>query len=526
MDPTSFMSSRRFATSKTVLLLVIMICVSTVFVGLASAQPDVSNKTLENTDSHIVERLVHFDSGGISDISNENRNFTSTIKEKTTQSQQSLVEYTNKKPGITVERQFWIANVALVTVDTQKVDVSSIHSIQNVDEVTTNPKVQATNVTQIESSSGAPQTDATEPANAEQEFTYGIEQISAPDVWNKYDTQGDNVRVAVLDTGVISQHPDITLTNTKSWAEWNTQGEQIDTEPQDYSPVGHGTHVSGTVSGGNASGTHIGVAPKAELMHGAVLTQCRDRCFGYGSQILSGMEWAVNNDADVLSMSLGGEGYIDSYRQAINNAEQSGTIVIAASGNRGPNTSDSPANVYDAVAVGATDRDKSVAGFSSGERIVTENAWRNPPAEWPNEYVVPDVVAPGVQVQSAAPDGTYQSLSGTSMATPHVAGTAVLMESATQRDLTPDEIKGGLTESTEDINHPRVRSGDGLISADGAVAAVADQPERDVGYYTNDNGRVGTNQLFRAVADWRDDQITDMLIQEVISYWRSGEKFN
>ena len=522
---SQYNSTRRSVLPKTVLLLIVILCVCTVSAGVATAQPDVSNKTKisENTDGTTVERLVHFDSSGVADVSGNKKNLTTSLQQRATVAQQPLLERAGEKSGITVERQFWIANVALVTVDTSTADPAELSSIENVDTITQNFRVQAINTTRKTTSSGEPRQNITGNTEAHGDATYGLDNLNVPEVWNEYDTRGEGVRVAVLDTGVAPQHPDIELTATEGWAEWNDRGERIDTDPRDYSPVGHGTHVSGTVSGGDASGTHIGVAPETELMHGAVLNQCNDRCFGSGAQILSGMEWAVSNDADVLSMSLGGSGYIGAYIQAINNAERAGTVVIAASGNRGPGTSDSPANVYDTVAVGATDRYNTVADFSSGERIVTDETWRSPPAEWPKEYVVPDVVAPGVNVQSATPDGGYQYLSGTSMATPHIAGIAVLMESGTEEDLTPAEIKDGLTASTVNINESQVRSGNGLATADNAVAAVADQPKRGVEYYTNNDGRVDTNQLFRAVTDWRADQISDTLLQDVISYWRSSE---
>lgn len=300
-------------------------------------------------------------------------------------------------------------------------------------------------------------------------YTYGLEQLSVPAAQEKYGARGNGATVAVLDTGADDSHPDVTV---DAWRDFSGKSST----PMDYN--GHGTHVAGTVVGGDASGTQIGVAPEANLLAGAVLTDCTDgSCVGRTSDVISGMQWAVDNGADVISLSLGSEGYTTSYISAVRNAEASGTAVVASAGNGGDGVSSSPGNVYDAISAGATDERKRVADFSSGEVIDTRDAWGwRAPDEWPSSYVVPTVTAPGERVLSASSNGGYVRKSGTSMATPHVAGVVALLQGATDRHLEPDEIEAALTETAaKPAGEPEeqdTRYGHGIIDAVAALEAA------------------------------------------------------
>jgi subtilisin family serine protease len=311
------------------------------------------------------------------------------------------------------------------------------------------------------------------------ETTYGLAQIRATAAWEAYDTRGANTSVAVLDTGVDPDHPDINLT---AWAEFDGDGNKLDTEPQDYSSSGHGTHASGTVAGGNASGQQIGVAPETALYHGAVLTNCEGPCTGTLSQIIAGMEWGVENDVDVLSMSLGANGYYNDFIDPVQNAQSAGTAVVAAIGNKGEGNSSSPANVYDAIAVGASDRNEDIVSFSSGEQIDTQSAWgATEPGTlgWPDSYIVPSVAAPGQFVTSAEPGGTYGEKSGTSMATPHVAGAVALVQSATEDRVSPGELETALEAGAakpddwpEPDDQRDTRYGSGIVDVPATVVEI------------------------------------------------------
>ncbi|SFF47191.1 Serine protease, subtilisin family [Actinacidiphila alni] len=246
----------------------------------------------------------------------------------------------------------------------------------------------------------------------------GTAQIGAPAAWSAgYD--GTGVKVAVLDTGIDATHPDL---KGKVVAEHNfTPAPSAD----DF--VGHGTHVASTIAGsGTASaGRHEGVAPGARLLNGKVLD---DDGYGDDAGIIAGMQWAVDQGADVVNMSLGQDDTpgADPVEDALNTlSEQSGTLFVVAAGNTGPaaGTVSSPAAAAEALTVGAVDHDDVPAAFSS----------RGPTADGD---LKPDLTAPGVDIIAAkaahgvigdpAGDG-YVSLSGTSMATPHAAGAAALL---------------------------------------------------------------------------------------------------
>jgi outer membrane protein assembly factor BamB len=395
--------------------------------------------------------------------------------------QVSLLGFAEQTPGLTVEGRFWLANAVVLSADTDRVPPETLARIDGVDAIGRNAEVYATPVqTNASTASAAGTQTAGTAANQTFDTTYGLAQIDATEVWTEYNTRGEGSTVAVLDSGIDADHPDL---NLSKWAEFSIFGGQKDTEPNDPHPRGHGTHTSGTVAGGNASGQHIGVAPRATLYHGGVLRNCdRSGCTGTLSQIIAGMEWAVKNDADVVSMSLGGGGYSDSYVDAVRNAEAAGTIVVASIGNDGAGTSGSPGNVYDTLSVGAAREDRDITGFSSGERIDTTKAWGSAaPADWPGEYVVPTVSAPGAAVYSTLPNASYGEKWGTSMAAPHVSGTIALMQSATEDALSPDEIRLALTETaTKPADAPApagerdIRYGAGIIDAPAAVDLVTD----------------------------------------------------
>ena len=377
------------------------------------------------------------------------------LKSDAEASQEPLVEYAGETDGLEVHNQFWITNTVVLEVDHEKVDLEAVASQDGVERIEKNHAVQASDPIESDDS----------------EAIYGLEQISAPDVWETYETMGDGAKVAVLDTGVDPTHPDIEISDDH-WAEFDDDGGIVDSDPHDDHY--HGTHVSGTVAGGDASGEYIGVAPNTTLMHGAVIPG------GSGStaQVIAGIEWAVEEDADVVTMSLGLEEYIADFIEAHRNAKAAGTTVVASTGNDGDGMSSSPGNTYDEIPVGATNEDKAVASFSGGEEIDTSLAWgSDAPEDWPESYVVPAVAAPGVDIKSAVPDDEYDVLSGTSMAAPHVAGTTALMIAAANKTPASADVQAAL-ESTawkpaDEPEEPDTRYGHGIVDAKAATDRVA-----------------------------------------------------
>ncbi|MEU1967709.1 S8 family serine peptidase [Micromonospora sediminicola] len=247
---------------------------------------------------------------------------------------------------------------------------------------------------------------------------HSVPQIGAPAAWAAGWT-GKGVKVAVLDTGVDLTHPDLAgkVAEARNFSE--------EANPDDI--VGHGTHVASTIAGSGAAsgGKYRGVAPDATLLSGKV-------CEVFGcteSAILAGMQWAAaEQHATVVNMSLSGPDSpeVDPLEQAVETlTSQTGTLFVTAAGNDGVDGSvGSPASADAALAVGAVDREDELADFSSRGPRVGDGA------------IKPDLTAPGVEIVAArAANGQigdpvgdrYVSLSGTSMATPHVAGAVALI---------------------------------------------------------------------------------------------------
>jgi subtilisin family serine protease len=240
-------------------------------------------------------------------------------------------------------------------------------------------------------------------------------QVGAPLAWEAgYD--GTGTTVAVLDTGIDSNHPDVAgkIKLTKSFV----PNEDI----SDYNS--HGTHVASTVLGTGAAsaGKMKGVAPGADLIVGKVLGNNGN---GQNSWIIDGMEWAAEN-ADVVSMSLGSPDASDGkdpVSQALNElSEETGALFVVAAGNRGgQSTIGYPGAADQALTVGAVSKTDQLASFSSrGPRLG-------------DKAIKPDLTAPGVGIvaarsQYSTGSGLYTSKNGTSMATPHVAGAAAILK--------------------------------------------------------------------------------------------------
>ncbi|RBQ18231.1 peptidase S8 [Spongiactinospora rosea] len=241
-----------------------------------------------------------------------------------------------------------------------------------------------------------------------------VPQVGAPEAWKSGYT-GKGVTVAVLDTGYDPAHPDLkgVVTHGKSFSTY---------EPDVNDHVGHGTHVASTIAGTGAAsgGKYRGVAPDAKIAVGKVLSELG----GYDSEIVAGMEWAANEvKAKVVNMSLGGrdDWRLDPVEEAVNVlSERTGALFVVAAGNEGPgeSTVGSPGSADAALTVGAVDKQDQLAGFSSRGPRVGDGA------------IKPEITAPGVDITAAVPgtaEGSYGAYSGTSMATPHVAGAAAIL---------------------------------------------------------------------------------------------------
>ncbi|MEV6712451.1 S8 family serine peptidase [Lentzea sp. NPDC051208] len=248
-----------------------------------------------------------------------------------------------------------------------------------------------------------------------------VAQIGAPAAHQNGIT-GQGIKVAIVDTGVDEKHPDL--------AGQQIAEKNFTTDPDNTDNVGHGTHVGSTVASRDSK--YGGVAPGAQLIDAKV-------CVEFGCQeswILDGMRWAAEQGAQVVNMSLGGGDTpeIDPLEQAVNDlTAQYGTLFVIAAGNSGSSGSvSSPSTAEAALSVGAVDRDDKIAPFSSKGPRVGDSGLK------------PEVTAPGVDIVAAKAGGAdHFAASGTSMATPHVAGAAALLKQQ-HPEWTPAQLKSVL----------------------------------------------------------------------------------
>jgi subtilisin family serine protease len=282
-------------------------------------------------------------------------------------------------------------------------------------------------------------------------------QIGAPEAWDAGYT-GEGVTVAVLDTGVDTTHPDLddVAIGSRNFTGAGTTADGF----------GHGTHVASIAIGsGDASdGVNRGVAPGADLLVGKVLA---DDGYGQTSWMIDGMEWAANEGADIVNLSLGQPGNYsdgtDPSSLAVDAlSAEHGTLFVIAAGNEGEygnGTVTAPGSADSALTVGAVDDSDEVTWFSSRGPRGGDNGLK------------PDVTAPGDGIVAARAAGTamstvvddhHVSASGTSMATPHVAGAAAVLKQA-RPELTGQELKSILMGSAEHTSGTAWEEGAGRI---------------------------------------------------------------
>ncbi|WP_141211952.1 S8 family serine peptidase, partial [Halorubrum sp. Eb13] len=453
--------------------------------SLGAASSDAVGPGLRSANG-TVELVVRFgdDAGtGARRAADGGRIGTDELKTNAATAQGSFERFAERKPGVTVERSFWLANAMLVTADTESVAVERLLDVRGVERVHENFRMELDSAATADGGAGAgaldspagPTAGTVSAGSTATNATYGVEMVRAPEVWETFGTRGEGATVAVIDTGIDPNHPDLTVSG---WAEYDTDGNLVSDNVSDASDGnGHGTHVAGTVAGGNESGTAIGVAPAATL-HGVKVFD-DDGGNATFTRVVAGMEHASEDpEVDVLQMSLGADGYAADMIEPVRNARDAGKIVVASSGNRDLEPSSSPGNIYDTLGVGAVDSDREVPSFSGGENVSTDSAWGNDaPSDWPDQYVVPDVSAPGVSVNSAAAGGGYRNLTGTSMAAPHVSGVAALMISVTSRNVTDEELSDTLRDTAnhpDDATGPDTRYGAGIVDGFAAVSSVTE----------------------------------------------------
>lgn len=295
-------------------------------------------------------------------------------------------------------------------------------------------------------------------ATAKGDLTWGLKRLSVKKLWES-GLDGKGVRVGHLDTGVDGKHKAL-RGRLKAFVETDESGDIIDDShpisKKAYDSGEHGTHTAGTICGGEVDGMAIGVAPKCDLFSALVIE---------GGQViirvLTGLEWCLQNNVRVVSMSLGFRGYTPVFLDVIQRLRENGALPVIAIGNEGRGTSRSPGNYSESLSVGAIDANNRVAEFSSSIKF-----------QRPVEPDQPNVVAPGVDVISARPHGGVQSMDGTSMATPHVAGVAAILFGA-EPNATVEQVERAIQTTCKLLpSDTRGRYGFGLVRPEAALTAL------------------------------------------------------
>ncbi|TDD42440.1 S8 family peptidase [Saccharopolyspora elongata] len=288
--------------------------------------------------------------------------------------------------------------------------------------------------------------------------------IEVPQAWEDFDAQGRGIKVAVLDSGVDANHPALA---GKVVDNVSTAGEGTDI------PGEHGTHVAGTIASNDP--VFRGVAFHSEIINIKVLTSTG---FGEPQFVIDGLEQAVRRGAHVANLSLGWSEPFHSWVcddadcilcRAADNASRLGVTVVVAAGNEDSFASDGQSNIRhpgaarNVITVGAIDKAKMLADFSS----TGPSSGRLSPGSG-IRLTKPDLAAPGVSITSAILNGTFAPLSGTSMASPHVAGVAALISEADPA-LLPRMIKKLLEDTSEPLPFGPNQVGYGSVNAYAAL---------------------------------------------------------
>jgi len=246
--------------------------------------------------------------------------------------------------------------------------------------------------------------------------------IDAPEAWDIEKGFTNPVKVAVIDTGIETTHPDLASKIATDSYNFLNPGNP----PEDDN--GHGTHISGIIAAATNNGGIAGVAPGANIM----ALKAGDASGNlYESYVVNAVYYAADNGAKVINMSFGGPAPSTLLEEAINYAYNKGVVLVAASGNSGDNSTQYPAAYTNVISVGATDNKDNIASFSTHNSAV-------------------DLSAPGVNIYSTVLNNGYSYKSGTSMAAPMVAGVTALLRSR-YPTLTPAQVKKTLEKTADDL---------------------------------------------------------------------------
>ncbi|MFC4410589.1 S8 family serine peptidase [Chungangia koreensis] len=330
--------------------------------------------------------------------------------------------------------------ISAITVVINESQIDELKADPNIRSVEHNVKIETEDTAEVFELADS----ATITGTAEQELNWGFQAVNKDGASFTNGITGKGVKVAVIDSG-IQAHRDLQIAGGVS----TVDGVQSYSDDN-----GHGTHVAGIIAAQNNNYGTVGVAPDVQLYAVKALPSSGT---GNLNDVLEGIQWSIQNDMDILNLSLGSESDVPVMRLMLEEADSDGILVVAAAGNDGGTKPvNYPAQYASTIAVTAVDSSKQLASFSNYGSTV-------------------DIAAPGVQILSTYLNGNHAWSSGTSQATPHVTGILALLKQQFP-NMTDEQLTEELYKRVEDLGPTGydVKFGQGLATYSGDVTAPAE----------------------------------------------------
>lgn len=425
-------------------MLVVILFIATLFTGVSFANPDQSNSSdyiegqlvVSIEESPSLKSIQSTDDALMKSVSLSKNGFVVADslfgQEVGTFSAQPL---DSNVRATAVEKMGLVYLIEYAVEDYESIDAAKKALKSTLDRLGLNARYISENRKMYALETATVQDPSAQAIHNNQRWHYDMIKVSQ--AWG-VTTGASSVRIGVLDTGIDSNHPSLSNLVNTSLGRSFAGGTTMDGH-------GHGTHVAGTIA---SYGSVSGVMQNATLIPVKVLNNNGTGTM-YGIQ--QGILHAANVSADVINMSLGGGGYDRGIEEAIQTAVSLGTIVVAATGNDGLSSISYPAAYSSSIAVGSVTSSRTRSSFSNyGSGL--------------------ELMAPGSNIYSTYPNGQYVTMSGTSMATPHVAGVIGLMKSVNP-NLTPSEARNILRNTAQPAGNMN-QYGYGIVDAYAAVIAA------------------------------------------------------
>ena len=484
---------------KLILIALLVVCIHSLFAVITQDLEDVlkvkTDNELININIILKENInLHADPILKSMESKENKReyVKMRLKAFAQESQKNVIQFLQKQNNSKVQEisSLWISNVISCKASKQVIEaLAFFNEIEIIDWDDKHNMLPDDNISKYSNES-----------NKTREITWNVTKVNADDVWNLGYT-GEGVLVAVVDTGINYNHNDL---QDHMWENDSYPNHGYDFNGNDNNPMddnGHGTHCAGTIAGDGTAGSQTGIAPDATIMACKILDSTGN---GYESDVWEAIEFCVEHDVDVMSLSIGWAHSWNpqraTWRNTMNNALAANVVASVAAANFGdqqwsypvPDNVACPGDcpppwlhpdqtltggISAVICVGATDIYDNIASFSSRGPVTWENI--NPFNDYAYEpeigLIRPDVCAPGVNIKSLAHysnTGYEDGWDGTSMATPLNAGVIALMLTK-NNTISPAQIDQILEETAVHITTTKSNDyGSGRVNALAAVNAT------------------------------------------------------